>query len=206
MNSSTTFISKENIATKLAEINATFNVNILPTELLVNDYSVSSATDFLAARVEEELNGEWSTAIILQKISDALNDQQNWHEDTSLHQIFPDKNNRRKHLKEIGNKIGYPIEKLLRPSKSLYGTCLVLLFLCIPAAIGLSWFFSSLLALLLIFTLYYLDRNGSAFRSKTLIEFAEEIEWKRNMELRKLGNRQNTEDIKSRLHKILNPL
>lgn len=205
MNSPATFISKENIATKLAEINATFNVNILPTELLVNDYSVSSATDFLAARVEEELNGEWSTAIILQKISVALNNQENWPEETSLHQIFPDKNNRRKHLKEIGKKIGYPIEKLLRPSKSLYGTCLVLLFLCIPAAIGLSWFFSSLLALLLIFTLYYLDRNGSNFRSKTLIEFAEEIEWKRNMELRKLGNRHNTEDIKPRIHKILNP-
>lgn len=203
MNSSNDSLKKENIANKLAEINAVFKVNIHAEELLVNEYSLSSATDFLSARIEEELNGEWSTATILRKFKHSLNTSHSWNDDTALSQIFPDKKNRRNQLKAIGEKMGYSIESLLRPSKSTYGLCLVLLFLCIPAAIGISWFFSGLTAFILISVLYYLDRNGNEFRSKTLLELAEEIEWKRNMEIRKGNNQQNSNDIKLRVMKIL---
>ncbi|MFM7106005.1 MAG: hypothetical protein ACKOW8_10835 [Flavobacteriales bacterium] len=203
MKTTTTPLTKESIVNKLPEINSAFKVIILAEELLVSEYSPSSAADFLASRVEEELNGEWSTATILQKVKHAMHKGQTWSDDALLTEIFLDKKDRRKQLKTIGEKMGYPIERLLRPPKSAYGICLVLLFLCIPAAIGISWFFSSLIALILIFTLYYLDRNGNDFRSKTLIEFAEEIEWKRNMELRKRVSQINSEDIKAKLHKIL---
>lgn len=196
-------LSKEFLANKLAEINSTFNVSILHEELLVKEYSLSSATDFLTARIEEELNGEWSSATILQKLSSALKSETKWQDETPMHQIFPDKKSRRKQLQQIGEKLGYPIEKLLRPSKSTYGLCLVLLFLCIPAAIGISWFFSGVTALLLIFILVYLDRNGNEFRARTISEFAEEIEWRRNMELRKRANTENFENIKSKVLTIL---
>ena len=69
MESANLTIKKHDILAKLAAINAEFHVNILSTELLVEDYSLSSALDLLSARVTEELNGEWNAAYIIQKIS-----------------------------------------------------------------------------------------------------------------------------------------
>lgn len=195
-------IKKENIASKIPAINTEFHVNITADELPANEYSLSSAMDFLAARVAEELNGEWSTASIVQKISHHVNDGKPLAEDTLLSEIFAPKN-RRTSIVALGKKMGYPAERLLRPSRKIYGLSLVMLFLCIPAAIGISWFFSSVAALLLLTLLYYLDRNGSEFRSRTLIEFAEEIEWRRNMELRKVNQQVQLDSVKSKLSEIL---
>jgi len=202
MTSGKSMIRREYIANKIPAINAEFHVNITADELLADEYSLSSATDFLAARVTEELNGEWSTAIILQKISLHVNNGNPLAEDTLINEIFEPKN-RRTSIEALGKKMGYPTERLLRPSRKIYGLSLVMLFLCIPAAIGISWFFSSIAALLLLALLYYLDRNGSEFRSRTLIEFAEEIEWRRNMELRKVNQQVQLDFVKSRLAEIL---
>jgi hypothetical protein len=195
-------IKKRDISAKLEAINTEFHVNILPTELLVEDYSLSSALDLLAARIAEELNGEWNTAFIIQKISQHVKGTTYLSDDTLMEEIFAPRN-RRASIKELGVKMGYPLERLLRPPRKIYGLCLVLLFLCIPSAIGISWFLSAIAALVLLLTLYYLDRNGTEFRSRTLIEFAEEIEWRRNMELLKANNHQNQDVLKSRLREIL---
>ena len=202
MESANLTIKKHDILAKLAAINAEFHVNILSTELLVEDYSLSSALDLLSARVTEELNGEWNAAYIIQKISQHVSSGSCLSDDTLMDEIFRTQN-RRTSIKELGVKMGYQLERMLRPNQKLYGFCLVLLFLCIPSAIGISWFFSGIAALVLLLTLYYLDRNGTEFRSRTLIEFAEEIEWQRNMELRKANNQQNKGQLKSRLREIL---
>jgi hypothetical protein len=195
-------ISKAQLEKKLPAINSAFGVSIVSDQLLVPHYSFSSATDFLAAKIEEELNGEWSLNLILQKISHAIDHGQLLKEDALLSDIFP-RSQRRTQLKEIGKKIGYPLEKLLRPRKTIYAICLILLFLCIPAAISLSWFFSGITALVLVFILYYLDGHGNEFRNKTLMEFAEEIEWKRNMQFRKSAVVQDSEKLKNRIREIL---
>lgn len=199
-------LNKSRLAEIITNVNREFGVN-LHTELFnASEYSKSSIRDILVQRIAEEKNDEWtidkSLAILQKHLSDAAGiNAKDIHSDAELSALLP-KSKRRAIVKAMQEKSGLKMD-ILKPNGIVYGILIFLFFACIPFGIGMDWFFSGIVMVVVAILIFIMGKTANELKFKTVGQWAEKLTWDNYLKNKKDRLTLNDAEIGNRLDKIL---
>lgn len=189
----------------LDALNRRFNCSLELQEFRHSEYSTSSLSDFLVQRITDELTGEWTTERVYATLKRGLMQvgvpDSSISMDASLESLIP-RVNRRAQMREWSKASGIELD-VLKPNTVLYGTLVLLFFVCIPLGFGMDWFFSGIGMLVCAVGIFLLNKTASNFRMQTLGQMAEAVAWRLYLQQQKNGRVVDTESISVEVQRVL---
>ncbi len=196
----------DQIKSVLDKLNFEYSIHLNVEDFRSDSYSASSMTDILTQKIADELNGEWTTDMAFHKLRSAIvgvlkiNEAQITQE-SDLNALFPT-NTRKSKIKEVGEKLGFPID-VLKPNSVLYGLFIFLFFACIPFGIGMDWFFSGIAMIIFAIIIYILGKTGNSFKMKTVGHLADHLAWKNYLQQKRKSNPVDVDAIRKKVSEEL---
>lgn len=186
----------------ITKINSSFGVQLNAEDFRSDAYSISSLQDMLVQKISDELNDEWTTDKAFHKLRVAISsllsiDPNSLTLETELSALFP-KDNRKKQMTALGDKLGFVLE-VLKPNSVIYGIFIFLFFACIPFGIGMDWFLSGICLVIFGVIIFILGKAGNTFKMKTVGDLADHIAWKNYLKQKGHTQLAVEKDIKAKV-------
>ena len=173
-------IQQNEIGTLINRVNTEFNVHLNLEDFKSAGYSISSLTDILAQKIQDEKNGDWTADVAFHKLRDAVVKVKGIKPgdvtlDTDLNQLFPS-SGRKKDIDAIGKELGFEL-KILKPNSGLYGFFIFAFFAGIPL-FSVGWFPAAITMVVSAIVIFILTKTANQFKMKTIGLLADHLAWK----------------------------
>lgn len=199
-------LDKNQLVQIISKVNQEFGVQLHADQFNSANYSMSSIREILAQRIAEAQQDEWTidkSFMILQKNIASVRGiaEQSITQDSELETLLP-KGERKSILKKLEANTGLKLE-ILKPNGVIYGILIFLFFACIPFGIGMDWFLSGIVMVVVAVLIYILSKTGNELKYKTLGQWAERVTWDNYLKSKKDRLTLDDTQIAARLEKMI---
>jgi hypothetical protein len=198
------YLSPEKIEVILHKVNQQFG-----TRFSGKDFSSATNQSMLQANLVEKLSSnqgqEWTAEQAHSQIKSALamvsgKSESSITDEILLNDLLP-ASGRKESVKKMEEKLGFTFD-ILKPNSRVYGFFILLFFLCIPGMFY-DWFISSIVMIVCGVLIYFLGKSGNEFKVKTVGDLSDHLFWNKYLKNASKMQLQSTDEIITRLDKIM---
>lgn len=173
-------IDKAAIPAILEKVNRQFNSHLTAEDFKSAGYSVSSLSDIISQKIQDEVSGDWTADVAFHKVREAISsvkgvDASSITMDSDLEKMLPAAT-RKSDIQKMNEHLGIEM-KILKPNGFLYGFFILTFFIGLPM-ISIGWFPALITMVVSGIFIFILGKTANQLKMKTVGHLADHLAWR----------------------------